>query len=313
MIGQNDNINLEVYEKKNVVLGFYGLFYVFILAVIIILGWVYLNNLETFSRNDIVPPYINTDTVKKEADLPVIKGTISAPVDIAKEIVSTPEKTAKGKLLFETNCSSCHGNEGKGDGVAGKTLNPPPRNFHELTGWTNGPSFSMMYKTMEEGIISRGMASYNNLPPSDRINLILYIRTFKNDYPPIDQNEISTTDKIYSLSSGIKQPSQIPVRAAEEKLIEEYSSSKNKIDKITDAVLQEKTDMGAAIFRRISTDIRRSVTALHNNTSWNENEARFVKFITVNPESKGFRASLPDITSDDLTTVFIYLKSLFSK
>jgi len=28
MIGQNDNINLEVKDKKKVILGFYGLFYV---------------------------------------------------------------------------------------------------------------------------------------------------------------------------------------------------------------------------------------------------------------------------------------------
>ena len=36
---------------------------------------------------------------------------------------------AKGKMLFETNCASCHGTSGKGDGPVGAALQPPPRNF----------------------------------------------------------------------------------------------------------------------------------------------------------------------------------------
>ena len=35
----------------------------------------------------------------------------------------------RGKKLFVMNCSSCHGNGGKGDGPVGKALNPPPRDF----------------------------------------------------------------------------------------------------------------------------------------------------------------------------------------
>ena len=36
---------------------------------------------------------------------------------------------AAGKALFTTNCASCHGDGGKGDGPVGKSLNPPPRDF----------------------------------------------------------------------------------------------------------------------------------------------------------------------------------------
>lgn len=312
MIGQNDNINLEVKDKKSVLLGFYGLFYVVLILIIVVVGYSYLGKIESFSRNSLIPLSIIKDTTVS-ADLPIVKGTISAPVDLAKEVVSTPDKVAKGKTLFDANCVSCHGTEGKGDGVAGKTLNPPPRNFHDLNGWTNGPSFSNMYKTLHEGITSRGMASYNNLKPEERIDIILYIRTLLPNYPAIDQKEIATVDAAYSLSKGFKQPNQIPVKMAEEKLLEENKPLNEKIELITKTISNEKNDYGALIFKKISFDIKISVTALANYGKWNENESAFVKFVSVNPVAKGFNASLNGLSAEDLGVVYQYLKNLFSK
>ena len=36
---------------------------------------------------------------------------------------------AAGAILFNANCSSCHGVSGKGDGPVGAVLQPPPRDF----------------------------------------------------------------------------------------------------------------------------------------------------------------------------------------
>ncbi len=43
----------------------------------------------------------------------------------------TPENIAKGSLLFhgKGTCYTCHGKEGKGDGLAAPGLDPSPRDF----------------------------------------------------------------------------------------------------------------------------------------------------------------------------------------
>lgn len=311
MIGEKDDINLQVVEKKRVILGFYGLFYILILVLVIALGWFYLNNIDTFMRNKVTPFAKINDTVKTVDDVPMLKGTVSPPIDVTKESVPSPEKLSKGKTLFETTCSSCHGQEGNGDGVAGKSLNPPPRNFHDKNGWKNGQKFSQMYKTLQEGIPTTGMASFSTIPPQDRIAIILYIRTFTNDYPPVDQNELTELDKTYSLSAGVKQTSLIPIGLAEEKILKEDSASTAKIKFIVSKIKSDTSVKAAEQLKKISLDLNRSVAAFATNTKWNENEAEFVKFITTNPKNKGFKSSIIALSADEWSLLFNYVKSIF--
>jgi hypothetical protein len=308
MLGEKDLINLELNKKLDVLLRGYGIFYILVLALIIALGLGYLNNLEYFTRAKFnAIPSIKVDSAKN--DLTLIKGTTTPPVNLNQEVIPTPERLTKGKTLFETNCSSCHGVEGKGDGVAGKNLNPPPRNFHQLTGWTNGPEFNKMYKTLQEGIISRGMASYSNLPPEDRIAIIHYIRTFA-EYPKISDTEIKEIDRKYGLSSGIKQPNQIPTSLAINKMIAETSDRQYKIDSLVNFILNDDSE-AAKIIKRYTSDLNKFVTSLIHYNQWNENETKFVNYITVEPKSKGIKPGMViTLTKPELSIVFNYLKQL---
>lgn len=47
----------------------------------------------------------------------------------ASESAASPEVLAAGKAVYETNCASCHGPNGMGDGPAAAALDPKPRNF----------------------------------------------------------------------------------------------------------------------------------------------------------------------------------------
>jgi len=142
--------------------------------------------------------------------------------------------------------------------------------------------------------------------------MILYIRTFNSGFPAIDQGELKEVDKAYSLSSGFKQPNQIPIAMAVEKVIAENKTSADKITNAIKKVEENKSDKGAGIFKKISFDIKRSVTALANGTNWNENESRFVKFISTDPRQKGFTFSAASsLSPDEWSVLYQFVKTIF--
>jgi mono/diheme cytochrome c family protein len=45
----------------------------------------------------------------------------------AAPAASAPEVLARGRTLYKTNCTPCHGESGRGDGPAASALKPAPR------------------------------------------------------------------------------------------------------------------------------------------------------------------------------------------
>jgi mono/diheme cytochrome c family protein len=43
-----------------------------------------------------------------------------------------PDVAGAGAEVFRTNCETCHGPQGHGDGPAGQSLNPKPQDLSEL-------------------------------------------------------------------------------------------------------------------------------------------------------------------------------------
>lgn len=297
---------------------YYGSVYIIFITAIIVMGTMYINDLPNVTKERIGGlPVVAKDTAKDStavtADLPMVKGTLSPPVDVMKYLAPTPEMVDKGKSLFTMNCVSCHGEQGKGDGVAGASLNPKPRNFHEMTGWTNGPAITMMFKTLHEGITNRGMASYANFPPEDRLDLILYIRTFSPDYPPVTQVQLDSIDQKYSLTKGVKQPNQIPVKLAMEKILQENMSLDEKVKNMVNAVKKNKTDSSAVVLKNITSNMTKALTVLAQDSTWNINEALLVKIFDNNPVQNGFKARASYmLTSQQLTQLHVFLKKLFT-
>ena len=80
---------------------------------------------------------------------------------------------AAGKTLFQQLCAICHGNKGKGDGMAGMSLKPRPANLasKRVQAQTDGA----IYWKLTEG--NPPMASYNEaLTEQQRWQLVNYIR-----------------------------------------------------------------------------------------------------------------------------------------
>ena len=67
----------------------------------------------------------------------------------------------QARAIYNSNCSMCHGEEGKGNGPSASAFNPPPRNFHLPTEqWVNGKTQEGIEKTLTEGI-QPNMWAYN--------------------------------------------------------------------------------------------------------------------------------------------------------
>ncbi len=98
--------------------------------------------------------------------------------------VATPEIVAHGKQVFQQTCAMCHGAEGKGDGAAGASLNPKPRNLVEGK-WKKGGTSLGLYDVVSNGIPGGSMASWKaTIKKGDRWALVAFIRS-------ITQNKVA--------------------------------------------------------------------------------------------------------------------------
>jgi mono/diheme cytochrome c family protein len=95
---------------------------------------------------------------------------------IINPLAKLEDATKKGKKLYNQLCSICHGDKGKGDGMAGAALTPKPANFTlaKVQTQTDGA----IYWKITEG--RAPMAAYKDiLKEEERWQLVNYIRTFK--------------------------------------------------------------------------------------------------------------------------------------
>ncbi len=82
----------------------------------------------------------------------------------------------KGKALYQQLCAVCHGDKGKGDGIASAALNPKPANFlfEKFQKQTDGAVFWKL----TEG--RAPMASYKeSLSETQRWQLVNYLKSLK--------------------------------------------------------------------------------------------------------------------------------------
>ncbi len=94
----------------------------------------------------------------------------------------------RGKVLFQENCTQCHGEKGDGKGFTVNYSSPPPRNLtkgqYKLRSTPIGkiPTDNDIYKTLTQGMTGTTMPGWKLLSKPDRQSLVLYLKTLSRKF-----------------------------------------------------------------------------------------------------------------------------------
>jgi high-affinity iron transporter len=87
---------------------------------------------------------------------------------------------ARAPALYAEHCASCHGADGRGDGPAGKGLDPAPSDFHDRQRMSQR-SVHGLYNTITLGVEGTGMAAFRQLGEDERWALAFHAANFAAD------------------------------------------------------------------------------------------------------------------------------------
>ncbi len=108
-----------------------------------------------------------------------------------------------GKIVYRTECAKCHGNNGSGDGIERKGLDPKPRNFLDDVRMKTISPFTA-FNTIRLGIEGTGMLSHTMLDDNQVWDVAFYIVSLR--YEPLSNNpflkEEATQNFLDSISIG---------------------------------------------------------------------------------------------------------------
>ena len=112
-----------------------------------------------------------------------LAGSLRADVIRVFGVTVTPAgrvDLAAGAHLFETQCASCHGPQGQGDGAAAASMDPRPANFHNAARM-DALTLYGIYNTITLGVNGTPMRPFSELSDSDRWALAFFVANLRTD------------------------------------------------------------------------------------------------------------------------------------
>jgi mono/diheme cytochrome c family protein len=93
-------------------------------------------------------------------------------------VKATPESIAAGKKIYDAQCTSCHGETGKGDGkMAASITGEKPADLSDAS-WKHGSSDGEIFTLIRDGSKGTGMRGFaTKLKTDDIWNVVNYLRT----------------------------------------------------------------------------------------------------------------------------------------
>lgn len=99
---------------------------------------------------------------------------------LTNPLPASPDVIQRGKTIYEGKgtCFNCHGLQGRGNGPAAASLDPPPRNFRSRGFWRHRTEGELFW-VVKHGVEGTGMLPFGTMLSDDEIWAVLqYERTF---------------------------------------------------------------------------------------------------------------------------------------
>ncbi len=209
-------------------------------------------------------------------DYPAARREVIPPIDPKTVLSPTPDLSARGKVLYDQTCATCHGAAGKGDGPGAGQQNPRPRNFTVKDGWKNGTRIEDIFRTLDEGIKGTSMVSYNYLNKKDRMALVHVVQSLGGfDHGSSDPKARAALEKLFA-SAGETIPNRIPVKRAEALLLQEFQPA---------AAVGAP---GSALLRQALVDPARAAQTLAALPGWKDSDQALARGVVAGLPFNGF-------------------------
>ena len=96
----------------------------------------------------------------------------------ALDLPSGPLDTARGHALYQASCASCHGDTGRGNGTAAKSLSVQVPAIGDANA-TPTLTPTLIYNVVSVGVRETPMPAFATLPPQERWNIVNYVYTLR--------------------------------------------------------------------------------------------------------------------------------------
>ena len=228
-----------------------------------------------------------------QAEVPASKGRDLPPVDPATVMTANAKLLARGEALFKQNCTSCHGDAGRGDGPAVATLNPKPRNFTSPDKWTRGFRITDIFTTVTLGVKGTGMAAFDFIVPADRMALVHYVRSLGSfDHGAEDAKATEDLANQFR-SKGVHIPNRIPVSMAIRRMVQEQAQAP-----ALKLPADDDQSPAAALLRSVIADPTRAARTVAA-TAARSDRLVVARAWAAGAPGNGFSTTLAGVTSDE--------------
>ncbi len=110
------------------------------------------------------------------AQVSALAATVRADVMRTWKLAVAPRQApdlARAATLFQAQCASCHGAQGRGDGPLAKGMDPEPSNFHDEARMKQRSLYGL-YNTITLGVAGTPMRGFGELSEADRWALAFF-------------------------------------------------------------------------------------------------------------------------------------------